>query len=388
MMNEFISLLENFWIIRDGNNSEYYKIKRAVNNDLKHFLNDFPGWKLIINNKLIKLEKKPAEAAPFMGIQDFQSPTDYCLLCALLIYLNDIDDGRQFLLTELIEAIEKIVSDTIDVNFTKYSDRKALVRMLGFAQKEGMLKVSEGSLTNVENDLNKEILYENTGISGYFSLHHDRDFSANDTYHDFENQESVYTDSEKGSARTNRVYRRLILQPAMYWVSNDDMDSIYLKNQRASVIKYLDEYLNGRLDIHNGSAFCMLNEDSPFGDVHPTDKMISGLILLICYELRDRLFSFQIRSDKNQYEMEKDKMYNLICECREKYRAGLSKEYREIADNKLTENIINYMLAWKMLELNDENTFLLRDGIFKTCGKYPKDFDYANSEISNKEDND
>ena len=61
-MNEFVELLDNFWIVRDENPTDYFRIKRSIDNSMKRFISDYAGWKLIINNKVIKLEKTPAEA--------------------------------------------------------------------------------------------------------------------------------------------------------------------------------------------------------------------------------------------------------------------------------------------------------------------------------------
>ncbi len=56
---------------------------------------------------------------------------------------------------------------------------------------------------------------------------------------------------------------------------------LYIKNQRNTISACLDRYLDGRLDVHNGAAFYMTNEDETFGTVHPSDKMISGFAALI-----------------------------------------------------------------------------------------------------------
>ncbi len=376
-MDEFVTLLENFWITHENDPNDYYKIKRAIDKDMKRFIGELAGWKLIINQKLIKLEKVPDVAESFMGIEEFQEVSDYCLLCAILIYLNDIDEGGQFLLSELIEALERIVHETMEIDFTKYRERKSLVRALGFAQNKQLLKISEGSLSNVENDQNKEILYENTGLSNYFSVHHSYDISDFKTYQDFENVERIYSDNDIGSARINRVYRRLILKPSMYWDSNDNSDSIYLKNQRNSIARHLDCYLDGRLDIHNGSAFYMLSDDNYFGQVHPNDKMLAGLVLFLCAQIKEDLLSTSamIDSNSNKYLIDKDKFHEMICDCRDKFSAGLSKEYREISEIKLIDSVVRYMINWKMIEI-DDNAYLLRDGLFKTAGRYPKDFDF------------
>ena len=81
-------LLENFWITRDDNREEYYEIK---DNKLKieRFFSEKAGWKLIFNNRLVKLEKIPAKTESFMGISEFKDIMDYCILCSLLMILEN-----------------------------------------------------------------------------------------------------------------------------------------------------------------------------------------------------------------------------------------------------------------------------------------------------------
>lgn len=371
-MNEFSQMLENFWITSESNRADYFRIKRSADNDMKRFINDFAGWKLIVNSKLVKLEKIPAQAKPFMGISEFEEISDYCLLCALLIFLDDKYDGEQFLLSELIEDVEKIISKTMEMDFTRFSDRKSLVRMLRFAQDKEILKISEGSLENVESNREKEILYENTGLSSYFSVHYDFDISGFEDYGDFENVENGYSDNEKGHARTSRVYRKLLLQPAMYWDTKDDADGIYVKNQRNTISERLDKYLSGRLEIHNGSAFYMLNEEETFGKVHPSDKMISGFTALLCEKIRT-LLSDKKTQQTDMNMITKENFHKFITACRKELYEGLSKEFREMTDDKLISTVVTYMTDWLMIEPKDE-CYCICDGVFKTCGRYPKDF--------------
>ena len=69
-MNELRTLLEEFWICRDADKEEYYRVRRDVPNFQK-FVREQLGWKLIHTENLIKLEKVPAHAEGFMGIQEF-----------------------------------------------------------------------------------------------------------------------------------------------------------------------------------------------------------------------------------------------------------------------------------------------------------------------------
>ena len=65
-MNELRTLLEEFWICRDADKEEYYRVRRDVPNFQK-FVREQMGWKLIHTENLIKLEKVPAHAEGFMG---------------------------------------------------------------------------------------------------------------------------------------------------------------------------------------------------------------------------------------------------------------------------------------------------------------------------------
>ena len=368
-MKEITQLLEEFWIVKDKNTTDYYRIKRSIDNQMKNFLTDFVGWKLFVTNKLIKLEKLPAEAHPFMGIQRFESVNEYMLLCALLIYLDEKRDGTHFLLSELIENIEKIIAGYADIDLTRFTDRRSLIKVLKFAVEMSMLKISDGSIEAAEQDQSKEVLYENTGLSKFFSVNHDSSISEYTDYHDFENRSSLYTDDETDMVRTNRVYRRLLLQPSMYWDSDDDMDSIYLINQRQYIYKHLDKYVGGRLDIHTGAAFYMISEDNVFGKIHPSEKSISGFIALMCGKIREDIATInnsKIFLTETEFEL-------TILKYKELFFKGLSKELRDMSNEKFTFLVKKYMFEWQLAE-ESEDGYYLCDGIYKTAGRYPKDF--------------
>ena len=65
-MKEVRTLFEKFWICKDTEKETYYKVKRDIPN-FQRFVREQLGWKLIHTEKLLKLEKKPAHAEPFMG---------------------------------------------------------------------------------------------------------------------------------------------------------------------------------------------------------------------------------------------------------------------------------------------------------------------------------
>lgn len=184
-MYEFRALLDRFWITKADNKELYYSLKRTQP-EYKKFLNEQLGWNFIVNESVIKLEKVPPMAMPWMGIQEFSDKMDYCLLCALLLYLSDLDDEEQFLLSSLTEAVETFTKDIISVDWTRFPHRKSMVRVLRYAQNIGLILVYDGSSESFSGNQKQEVLYENTGLSRHFPVHFGRDILHCNSVSDFE----------------------------------------------------------------------------------------------------------------------------------------------------------------------------------------------------------
>ena len=143
-MNRVRSLLENVWICKDTRKDEYYKIKHEIPL-FQRFVREMLGWKLINTERLLKLEKIPVHAESFMVIQEFAETRDYCFLCAVLIFLEDKEEQEQFLLSELIGYVETRLKESMEIDWTSFSQRKSLVRVLQYMEKNNMNKLYDGS---------------------------------------------------------------------------------------------------------------------------------------------------------------------------------------------------------------------------------------------------
>lgn len=122
-MDEFRALLDRFWVTRAKNKELYFALKRIVP-EYRRLINEQLGWNLIVNEAIVKLEKVPPRALPWMGIQSFQDPMDYCLLCAVLFFLAYLDDGAPFLLSSLTRAVETFLAEVRPVDWTQFLHRK------------------------------------------------------------------------------------------------------------------------------------------------------------------------------------------------------------------------------------------------------------------------
>lgn len=372
-MNEIVTLLEHYWICREQDRELYNKVKREVPKFQK-FAREQLGWKLLNHERFLKLEKIPAHAQGFMGIQEFQEVRDYVILCVILMFLEDREEQEQFLLSELIDYVGVQLREWMEVDWNSFSQRKSMVRVLQYVERMGMLKVYDGSSQLLSQEIGQEVLYENTGLSRYFATSFPFDIRECACWQDFEKERVEEIETDRGHFRVQRVYRTLAACPAMYWDTGEDMDSLYLKNQRQWVAKNMQEAFGGRLDIHKNAAFWVLEEGDSYGKLHPREAQISETVLLVCGMIRqqveDGIWSLQ---PNETIRVSQEEFAFLVKRCRKEWHAAWSKEYREMEENRLLAAIKGYMHDWMML-LEDEGQVILYPAAAKLTGFYPADY--------------
>lgn len=377
------TMLERFWIIKDQEKDLFYRTKEGLDT-VRKFAREYPGWRLINNERILKLEKTPAHAQPFMGITEFQERSDYALFCALLIFLEDREDGEPFLLSELTDMMEAQLKPVMELDWTLFSMRRSLIRVMQFAVSRGLILLHEGNVEAVSSDIRQEVLYENTGLSRFFAVNFTVDTSQAHSWKDFEQMNIGEADTDRGHFRINRVYRELLACPAMYWENSEDADSLYLKNQRQWVARYLAENLEGRLDIHRNAAFFVLDEENTYGEVFPGAAAVYDIVLLMCEGIREFLEKTPAEEDGTAgwtpgegetILLEERAFEQILDQTSEKYQAAWSKEYREMAPDKLKSQILDCMENWMMAQREPDNGEIrICPAAFKFSGRYPKDF--------------
>lgn len=373
-MNEVRTLLENFWICKDSDKETYYKAKRDIPNFQK-FIREQLGWKLIHTENLLKLEKRPAHAQSFMGITEFTDIRDYSILCVVLMYLEDMEEQEQFLLSELIDYVETQLKGYMSIDWTSFTQRKSLVRVLQYMEKLQMLRVYEGSSEAFGAEAGQEVLYENTGYSKYFATSFATDISSYESWKDFEKTDFEELSEDRGNMRINRVYRQLAVCPAYYWEGNEDADALYLKNQRQWISKYLNENLGGNLDVYKNAAFLTLDADDCYGVVHPRDAMLPEAVLLLCAKIQRMLTDGELeKRDSECINLSRSRFAEIVSDCRSQWYDAWSKEFREMDEDKLLDTIMAYMKDWMMLQC-DEDQITVLPAVGRIAGYYPEDFE-------------
>ena len=367
------ALIENCWIDKKTDKELYMKVRRELPKCQKFFREQL-GWTVINNEQILKMEKIPAHAESYMGITDFTESRDYCLFCAVLAFLEDKEEQEQFLLSELVDMLELQLKGVIDVDWTSFTHRKSLVRVLQFCEHIRLLEVFEGSSDNVSSGM-EQILYENTGLSRYMAVNFAYSIDNFQSWEDFEKQQNEESEADRGHYRINRVYRQMAAAPALYWSQSDDPDSIYLKNQRQWIQKNFSEYLGGQLHIHKNAAFLVMDEEESFGERHPREAMLSELVLLFCGRIREKADEGVWMKRQDECIIASKKAFQEeLYDCRGRYSPAWSKEYREMEDDKLLTAVISYMKSWMMIDESD-GEIVIYPAAGKMIGNYPVEFE-------------
>lgn len=371
-MNILETLLGRRWILKNTEKELYYQIKDELGS-VQDFLVEKLGYQVIVNPYLIKVEKIPAKPENWMGILAFKEKSDYIFLCYILMFLEDKEREEQFVLSELTEYVASQCHE-LPVDWTVYSYRRSLIRVMKFCEQNGMILVNDGTEEDFSKDFSSEVLYENTGVSRYFMKNFTQDISGYQNPEDFETVEWIGMNEDRGVARRQRVYRRLMMTMGMIREPDTEEDFEYVKHYHHLMEKEVSDYLDCELHVHKGSAFLILGEDSRMGRRFPEERSISDIVLLCCNILCEEIKNGKYQLPPNEHVcIEREELERIIEKCRLEYGSGFIKAFREMTTTEFTKQVWEYMLEMELIR-EKENRVLLSPVIGKIVGRYPQDF--------------
>ncbi len=373
-MRELEILLGNRWVLKAENKELYYKIRDAAP-EIRKFTSEKMGCQLIENALLVKLEKIPVLPETFMGVQEFTSREEYAFLCVLLMFLEDKDAGEQFILSQLTEyAAVHMPGEAVD--WTVYTNRRRLIKVLRYAIAQEMLKITDGSDEAFMDSETGEVLYESTGASRYFMRTFSRDIRGYDKPEDFAQSDWFDIDEDKGIARRQRVYKRLLFAPGMYRGDGAPEDFEYLKYYGRRLSDDLEKLFDCRVHIHKGSAYLMLGEDCRIGKEFPSANVLADIVLLVLSAMQEKIRAGVWKTEPDETCVVSDLEFEqVIGKVKRDFARGFAKKYREMPDGEFVRVIKEEMERWMFSrELKETRQVRIYPAAGKLCGRYPEDF--------------
>lgn len=373
-MKELEVLINKRWVLKSEDKDLYYRIRDGIG-EIRKFAAEKLGCQVIENSLLVKLEKIPAIPESFMGIAEFTSIQEYAFLCILLMFLEDKDAQEQFILSQLTEYVmANMPGEPLD--WTLYTCRRRLVKVLRFAAAQGIIRVTDGTEEVFMDEESGEVLYENTGASRYFMRNFSRDIMGYIRPEDFRESEWYEVDEERGIVRRHRVYNRLLFSVGMYKGIGLEEDFEYLKYYGRRLAEDLEQNFSCRLDIHKGSAFLIMGDDCYMGTAFPGNNALSDIMLLCCARIREKVENkdWEIQSDETIRAgmMEFERMLKDI---KAQYGLGFTKYYREMPEGEFVREVQEALEHWTFIRQEEKDyQVIICPSAGKITGRYPKEY--------------
>lgn len=371
-MNALEILLGRRWILKSRDRELYYQVKDQLG-AVKRFLTEKLGYQVIVNPYLIKAEKMPAKPENWMGILEFHHKIEYVFFCIVLMFLEEKEAEEQFVLSELTEYIQGQYREE-QVDWTIYSFRRHLIKVLKYCVSCGILNVDDGNEESFARDDSSEVLYENTGVSRYFMKNFTQDIMGFSSPEDFQKEEWIGVDEDRGIVRRQRVYRRLLMTMGMYRDPETEEDFAYVKNFRNMIQGELSEFLDCELHVHRSGAFLILGEDCRMGRCFPEENTLSDIVLLVNSLIGEKIQEGKIvPGAEEQILLPREIFLGILEECRERYSRGFIKTYREMTTKEFCQEVLSYMKELSLIE-ERRGDIWVSGAAGKIAGQYPKDF--------------
>ena len=371
-MNALEILLGRRWILKSRDRELYYQVKDQLG-AVKRFLTEKLGYQVIVNPYLIKAEKMPAKPENWMGILEFHHKIEYVFFCIVLMFLEEKEAEEQFVLSELTEYIQGQYREE-QVDWTIYSFRRHLIKVLKYCVSCGILNVDDGNEESFARDDSSEVLYENTGVSRYFMKNFTQDIMGFSSPEDFQKEEWIGVDEDRGIVRRQRVYRRLLMTMGMYRDPETEEDFAYVKNFRNMIQGELSEFLDCELHVHRFGAFLILGEDCRMGRCFPEENTLSDIVLLVNSLIGEKIQEGKIvPGAEEQILLPREAFLGILEECRERYSRGFIKTYREMTTKEFCQEVLSYMKELSLIE-ERRGDIWVSGAAGKIAGQYPKDF--------------
>lgn len=373
------ALLNRPWIAKEEDPDLYFAIRDHYE-ELRDWFMDKAGFPLIVTRALAKLDKTPVKAQTWMGFPEFREKRDYVFFTYGLWYLEGKTELDQFLLSDIVEEIrEQMLSAGLEADWRNYFDRLSMARALKKLRALNVLYSVDGDEGQWAQDAERNALYECSPLARYVLRRFPHDLTNCSRLEELENP-IPYADTQDGQSmrRRHRVYRRLLLEPAIVDRHWDEEDLNYVLWQRRAIIDQLENMLGWEGRRYREGLMFFHPELTGECDLFPTVSVVSDLALLAATEIRKRLSEGDGLNveDDGTVRLTKAEIETLLYRLQLQHKEFWSKEFREASSQELAVLCMDHLSEWGLGEREGENSFLISPVLARWTSEYANtDFD-------------
>ncbi|TBL70896.1 TIGR02678 family protein [Paenibacillus thalictri] len=377
------ALLNRHWVTKEEDPDLFYAIRDQYT-ELRDWFAEFTGFSLILTRTIAKLDKAPVVAASWMGFSEFREPRDYALFAYSLWFLESKTELDQFVLTEIVEQVsEQLVTSGLAMDWENYQHRLSMVRALKKLRQLGVLRHIDGEESDWAHDSrSKNVLYECSPSARYVLRFFPRELKAYERLEDF-NEQVVYPATVDGELRKrrHRIYRRLLLEPAVADREWSPDELYYVQTQRRTLMDQMQFMFGMEGSRYREGLFFFHPELSGECSLFPTPSGISDLVLLFAGELRKRLGSRDwYVSEQGTVELTQTDVEGMLYLLKQKYGEYWGKEHREMSLGELANALTTHMQDWSLGHWREEGEGGQRFIVSAVVSRWSADYSWDEGE--------
>lgn len=358
------ALLNRPWISKENDSQLYYWIKEQYS-ELRDWFRQYPGYSLMINSKVVKLEKTPVIAYSWMGFQEFREPLDYALFTYSLWFLEGKAERDQFLLTDLVKEVrDYMIEQSMEVNWKNYFHRLSMARALKKLKSLDVLQAVDGHEANwaTTNDEKNDVLYECTFNSRYVLRNFPKDLSEYTNMADM-SETMNYGDEQDGlnNRRRHHMYRRFLIEPIVLDAQWQD-ELFYFHGQRKNILTQLKNMFGWEGSRYQEGIIFFEPELMADAELFPTLSSISDLAMLVCGIVRNDVIQSNLKTiaDENGVvRLTKSELERILIKLKEENGEYWINDYRKMKSPDLAEEVCNHLEEWGFGEWEENHGFFL-----------------------------
>ncbi|WP_010492532.1 TIGR02678 family protein [Paenibacillus elgii] len=354
-------LFEQYWIVREEQKEEFDLVKK-YEPQLKIWFREKLGFELVVHRKMFaRLEKIPSVANEHMVLNTdvFKSSMDYTILFSLFAFFEGRYD-ETFLISDFCEELRTNLGEQDEKFLEKHRNRLSLIRVFKYAMRMGILIHRDGDIDAFE----KEVLFKIPPIARFFIRQFPcavRDGLKNsDLFIGLPQQE-----------RRQRIYRKLLLEPALLFSRLEPEDVQYVKKQFPMLEKDLFNFTPFQAEYYREGVVCVRRdpEGSTLRDF-PADSSIADVALQLAEILKLAYLNSDILPDNagwvtmNQLDWER-----MLIKLKNENSPYWKADYADLKLESLDREITRYLMSWGMFERPDAHTVRIAPHVVRVTGK-------------------